>query len=44
MIFRSDRKKIGEIQLVSEKRSCLKRIRGYDTGEEGGRSRYSFAR
>ena len=25
------------------KRSCLKRIRGYDTGEEGGGSRHSFA-
>ena len=26
------------------KRSCLKRIRGYNTGEERGRSRHSFAR
>ena len=26
------------------KRSCLKRIGGYDTGEERGGSRHSFAR
>ena len=26
------------------KRSCLKRIRSYETGEEGGGSRHSFAR
>ena len=26
------------------KRSCLKRIRGYDTEEEKGGSRHSFAR
>ena len=24
------------------KKSCLKRIRGYNTGEEGGGSRHSF--
>ena len=26
------------------KKSCLKRIRGYNAGEERGGSRYSFAR
>ena len=28
----------------SRKRSCLKRIRGYNTGKERGGNRYSFAR
>ena len=29
--------------LFDKKRSRLKRIRGYDTGKEGGGSRHSFA-
>ena len=37
MILKSDRKN-------GEKRSCLKRNRGYYTGEEGGGSRHCFAR
>ena len=37
MIFGSGRQNGG-------KRSCLKRISGYDTGKEGGVSRHSFAR
>ena len=28
---------------LSGKRSCVKRIRGFDTEEEGGGSRHSFA-
>ena len=34
--------KKNEIPLFGGKRSCLKRIRGYDTLEEGGGSKYSF--
>ena len=37
-------KKIGEILPLSWKMLHLKRIRGYDTGEEGGGSRCSFAK
>ena len=29
--------------LFSVKRSCLKRLRGYDTEKEGGGSKHSFA-
>ena len=36
--------KIGGILLFDGKKSCLKRIRGYGTGEEGDGGRYSFAR
>ena len=43
MIFKSNRKK-GGILLFGSKRSCLKRIRGYDTGKEGGESSHSFAK
>ena len=43
MIFRSDRKN-GRILPFGGKRSCLKRIRGYKTEEEGGRSMHYFAR
>ena len=43
MIFGSSRKK-GGILPFGGKRSCLKRIRGYDTGKEAGGSRYSFAK
>ena len=32
------------IPLFGGYRSCLKKIRGYDTGEEEGGSRHSFAR
>ena len=35
---------IGGVMLFSGKRSCLKRIRGYDTGKDGGGSRRSFAK
>ena len=43
MIFKSNRKKGGALSFGS-KRSCLKRIRGYDTGKEGGGSSHSFAK
>ena len=43
MIFESSRKK-GGILLFGGKKSCLKRIRGYDTGKEGAGRRYSFAK
>ena len=43
MIFGSD-KNNGGIPPFGGKRSCLKRIRGYNAGEEGGGSRHSFAR
>ena len=43
MIFGSDRKNDGILFFVG-KRSCLKKIRGYNTEEDGGGSRYSFAR
>ena len=39
MIFGSDRKKSAEFH--GGKKSCLKRIGCYDTGEEGGGSRHS---
>ena len=40
MIFGSSRKK-GEVPPFGGKRSCLKKIKGCDTGKEGGGSRYS---
>ena len=43
MIFGSDRKNGGNPSFDG-KRSCLQRIRCYDTGEEGDKSRHSFAR
>ena len=43
MIFRSNRKK-GRVPSFGDKKSCLKRIRGYDTGKEGAGRRYSFAK
>ena len=43
MIFKSNRKK-GAVLSFSGKRSCLKRIRGYDTGKEGGGSSHFFAK
>ena len=43
MIFRSNRK-IGGAPSFGGKRSCLKRIRGYDIKKEGGGSSYSFAK
>ena len=43
MIFRSNRKK-GGAPSFGRKRSCLKRIRVYDTGKKGGGSRHSFAK
>ena len=36
-------KNLSLIPQFSGKRSYLKRIRGYDTGEEGGGSKHSFA-
>ena len=39
----SNRKK-GGIPLFGGKRSCLKRIRCYDTGKDGGGSRHSFTK
>ena len=41
MTFRSNRKK-GEVPSLDGKTSCLKRIRAYDTGTEGGGSRHSL--
>ena len=43
MTFESNRK-IGGVPLFGRKKSCLKRIRGYDTGKEGGGSRHSFTK
>ena len=43
IIFRSNRKK-GGVPSFGRKRSCLKRIRSYNTGKEGGGSRHSFAK
>ena len=43
MTFESNRK-IGGILSFVRKRSCLKRIRGYDTGKDGGGSRHSFTK
>ena len=42
MICRSNRKK-GRVPSFDGKKSCLKRIRDYDTGKEGAGRRYSFA-
>ena len=33
---------LGVTEKNGRKRSCLKRIRGYDLGEEGGGSRHSL--
>ena len=35
-------RKMGGVPSLGRKRSCLKRIRGYDTGKYGGGSRHSF--
>ena len=43
IIFESNRKKDGVLSFGS-KRSCLKRIRSFDTGKEGGGSSHSFAK
>ena len=43
MIFGTKKKKSG-VPLFGGKWSCLKRIRGYDTGKDGGESRHSFAK
>ena len=43
MIFESNRKK-GGVLSFGGKWSCLKRIRGYDTGKEGGENSHSFAK
>ena len=43
MIPKSDRKK-GRVLSFCGKRSCLKRITGYDTGKERGGSSHSFAK
>ena len=41
MIYRSNRKK-RQNSASRQKGSYLKRIRGYNTGKEGGESRHSF--
>ena len=43
MVFESNRKK-GGVLSFGGKWSCLKRIRGYNTGKEGGGSSHSFAK
>ena len=43
MTFESNRK-IGGVPLFGRKKLCLKRIRGYDTGKDGGGSRHSFTK
>ena len=43
MIFESIRKK-GGVLPFGGKRSCLKRIWGYDKGKEGDGSSHSFAK
>ena len=43
MIFGSNRKN-GGILSFGGKRSCLKRIRGYDTGKKGCKIRNSFVK
>ena len=43
MTFGSNRK-IGGVPLFGGKRSCLKRISGYDTGKDGGGSSHSFTK
>ena len=44
IIFGSDRKKNGGILLFGRKRSSMKRVKGYNTGEEGVGSRHCFTR
>ena len=44
IIFGSDRKKNCGIMLFGRKRSSMKRVRRYNTGEEGVGSRHCFAR
>ena len=41
MIFGSNRK-IGGVPSFGGKRSCLKRIRGYNAGKDGDGSRHSY--
>ena len=43
MTFGSNRK-IGGILSFGGKRSFLKRMKGYDTGKDGGGSRHSFTK
>ena len=43
MIFDSNRKK-GGVLVFGCKRSCLKRIRDYNTRKEGGGSSHSFGK
>ena len=43
MILESNRK-IGGVLSFASKRSCLKRIRGYDKAKEGGGGSHSFAK
>ena len=43
MILGSDRKK-QQNSAIRRKKVMSEGIRGYDTGEEGGGSRYSFAK
>ena len=43
MILDSNRK-IGGVLSFPSKRSCLKRIRGYDKGKEEGGGSHSFAK
>ena len=43
MILKSKRK-TGGVLSFGGKRSCLKRIRGYNTGKDEGGSRHSFAK
>ena len=42
VIFESNRKKGGVLSFGGKR--CLKRIRGYNTGKEGGGSSHSFAK
>ena len=37
-------RKMGGVPSLGRKRSCLKRIKGYDTGKYGGGSRHSFTK
>ena len=43
MAFESNRK-IDGVLSFDGKRSCLKRIRGYDKGKDGAGSRHSFTK
>ena len=43
MTFRSNTK-IGGVPSIGGKRSCLKRVRGYDTGKDGGGGGHSFTK